>query len=368
MTHGIVFYLDDPQTDDPGEHESVTRQRVAARLARLWNYEYGGVYEESKGCEGAVYFVPKRTLVGTEAQRLGIRGEQDIFGGVVPYAFVGTKTITHPLIDQGALAPEGWSASFSIAVRGTALTGYAAFTAEDAHRAGVRLLQSGAVRVKASCGVGGRGQFVVRDEAELAAALAQIDAQELALCGVALEENLDDVVTYSVGQVRVAGLTGTYVGTQSLTRDNEGKEVYGGSALTVVNGDFDALLARKLEDAERLAIEITRVYDTAAKQCFCGFFASRRNYDVIAGRNSAGQLVCGVLEQSWRIGGASSAEVAALEVFARDPKLPAVRAECAEVYGAHASSPAGAVVYFNGVDPVVGHITKYTTVTPYVHP
>jgi len=224
------------------------------------------------------------------------------------------------------------------------------------------------VRVKASCGVGGRGQFVVQDEHELEAAIAQIDEQELALCGVALEENLDDVTTYSVGQVRVAGLAGTYVGTQKMTSDNGGKEVYGGSALTVANGDFDALLAFGPNDAERLAIEHARMYDTAARQCFPGFFASRCNYDVISGRNSSGQWVCGVLEQSWRIGGASSAEVAALEIFARDSAVRAVRAECTEVYGEHASPPPDGVVYFSGLDPVVGYITKYATVTPVCRP
>jgi hypothetical protein len=73
-----------------------------------------------------------------------------------------------------------------------------------------------------------------------------------------------------------------------------------------------------------------------------------------------------VLEQSWRIGGASSAEVAALEAFARDPHLRAVRAECVEAYGKCARPPDDAVVYFSGVDSVVGQITKYALATPYV--
>jgi len=41
-----------------------------------------------------------------------------------------------------------------------------------------------------------------------------------------LEEELGDVTTYSVGQVRVAGLVASYCGTQSLTTDNSGATVY----------------------------------------------------------------------------------------------------------------------------------------------
>src|SRR4029078_10925947 len=114
------------------------------------------------------------------------------------------------------------------------------------------------------------------------------------------------------------------------------------------------------------AIDRARVYDTAARECFPGFFASRRNYDVAAGRDRGGEPHCAVLEQSWRIGGASSAEIAALEAFARDPTLRAVRAECIEAYGECSRPPETAVISFSGIDSVVGQITKYTVLAPYV--
>jgi hypothetical protein len=72
-----------------------------------------------------------------------------------------------------------------------------------------------------------------------------------------------------------------------------------------------------------------------------------------------------VLEQSWRVGGASGAEVAALELFRAHPALRAVRASTVEVYGGGAPPPPpGAAVYFRGVDEGVGPITKYATVEP----
>jgi hypothetical protein len=87
---------------------------------------------------------------------------------------------------------------------------------------------------------------------------------------------------------------------------------------------------------------------------------------MVRGRDPAGQVVSGVLEQSWRIGGASGAEIAALEAFRAEPGLRAARAECTEAYDNRQAPPRGATVYFHGVDALVGFITKYTTIEPYV--
>ena len=69
-----------------------------------------------------------------------------------------------------------------------------------------------------------------------------------------------------------------------------------------------------------------------------------------------------MLEQSWRIGGASGAEIAALEAFRADPALRVVRASTVEVYGEAPTPPPDAIVYFSGVDERVGPLTKYATV------
>jgi hypothetical protein len=97
--------------------------------------------------------------------------------------------------------------------------------------------------------------------------------------------------------------------------------------------------------------------------CFPGLFASRRNYDVAQGLDAGGRRRCGVLEQSWRAGGASGAEVAALEAFRAEPALRAVRASTGEFYGERETPPPPhATVYFRGVDERVGPITKYAVV------
>ncbi|HEX6362600.1 MAG TPA: DUF3182 family protein, partial [Albitalea sp.] len=101
---------------------------------------------------------------------------------------------------------------------------------------------------------------------------------------------------------------------------------------------------------------------------FAGMFASRSNYDVAQGVDATGGRCSGVLEQSWRIGGASGAEVAALAALRDDASLPVVRASTVEVHGPLAAPPAGATVYYAGVDPQVGPITKYAEVHAHADP
>ena len=361
----VVSYTQSPMLD-PREHECVTRKLIARRLAALQGYDYAAEYDEAARYMQPVYFVPDQTLSLDDAHALGIRSEKDLFGGVVPFPFVGTKTITHPLTSPSAAAPTGWSSAFSQAVEGAVLRGFAAFSREEAKHAVQRLLESGPVRVKPALELGGRGQVVGSDATTLGVAVDELDAGDLAQCGVVVEQNLSEATTYSVGQVQVGDLVASYVGTQKTVKDHHGGQVYGGSALIVARGDFDALLVLAIDDASRRAIEQARIYDDAARHCFAGFFASRRNYDIARGVDGNGAACSGVLEQSWRLGGASGAEIAALEAFHADAHLNAVHAECTESYDETAMPPRDATVYFRGVDPRVGFITKYTTVAPYV--
>ena len=136
-----------------------------------------------------------------------------------------------------------------------------------------------------------------------------MDLAELARYGTVIEQNFDKIETCSVGQTHVADLLATYVGTQRLTKDNRGADVSGGSDLIVVRGNYDALLSLDLSQKARLAIANARLYESAASQAFPGWFASRRNYDVALVAGNDGRRCGGVLEQSWRIGGARPAEV-----------------------------------------------------------
>src|SRR5262245_16591877 len=141
---GTVVLYSNTTAHRPRSHETASRDWIAARIAALMGYEYAGEFDPARSYAGHRYFVPADTLTSVEtAHELGIRSEEDLFGGVVPYPFVATKAITHPLVDAEARAPEGWSHEFGRRVHDSILLGYAAFAPEDARRACERMLKSG---------------------------------------------------------------------------------------------------------------------------------------------------------------------------------------------------------------------------------
>jgi hypothetical protein len=344
------------------DHTTVTRADLARRLADLLGHVFGG--EHAPGAprgSGRAYFVPCDTLLAAEARQLGIRDERDLFGGVVPHPFLATKTISHPVPDPDARVPEGWSHELWRDMGDAVLPGYSTFSREAAIAAGERLLRQGQVRLKLANGVGGSGQSTVSSHAQLHAALDALDPADVHRFGVVLELDLVDPVIYSVGQLRLGDWQLAYHGTQWMTTDHRGRQVYGGSRLHVVRGGFDDLLRMPLEPGPRRAVEYAMQYDAAIGRAFPKFFASRRNYDVAAGRDHNGVEHCGVLEQSWRIGGASPAELAALVAFRDDPALEHVRASCHEVYSGEAPPP-GATIHYRGEDADAGRLCKYSLV------
>jgi hypothetical protein len=354
---------------DPHGHERMTHSALARKLAVLKGLDFAGPFDSRCQYDCPLYFVPSDTLDTIEhARSLGIQGEHDLFGGVVPLPFVATKTITHPLHAPDSHAPVGWSTRFAEAVHNAVLPGFSAFAPDDVRNASIELLKAGAVRLKKASGIGGLGQAVVANEDELEAYMQSLDVQELSRDGLVVEQNLTNVVTHSVGQVRVGTLLATYYGTQQLTVSNNGDEVYGGSRLIVMRGDFDALLRIEHTREVRTAIEQAGTYHSAAFTSFTGMFASRCNYDIAQGVDNNGRWRSGVLEQSWRIGGASAAEIAALEAFQADPALNTVCASTTEVYGANPLVPGDADIYYQGVDGQIGPLTKYSRLEAYANP
>jgi hypothetical protein len=285
-------------------------------------------------------------------------------GGVVPFGFMKTKCITHSLWSEDGHAPRGWSVQFGRAVASHVLPGYSTFHIDAARMAGRHLLQAGQLRVKRGSGVGGSGQVVVGNERELGDCLDSIPAQEFSQAGVLVESNLRNVVTLSVGLTRLDDLLLSYCGTQQLTTNNYGDQVYGGSSLFVVRGSLDDLLKFPLEAHVRIAVDQAKRYDAAARRCFPGFYASRANYDVAQGWDDRGQWRSGVLEQSWRAGGASAAELLAMAEFRRNPRASVVRASTVERYGEAVTIPPSAVIQYQGVDARVGSLTKYALLEP----
>jgi hypothetical protein len=344
-------------------HHKVVLDLGAKAIARIKGYKFGGPYDPEHNYSGPLFFVPDDTLLLDEAACLGIHSPNDFYGGVVPHLFVKTKAITHGLVGRDAERPPGWSTAFAERVREIVLPGYTVFSNRDAQMAARRMLMRGPIRLKKPLSASGKDQTVVANPSELDPVLEKIGANEMATYGLVVEENLRQVRTLSVGDVAVGNLQISYYGTQRTVADNEGRPVYGGSELVCARGGWEALNALPMSAEVRAAVVAARRYDEATKE-FHGFTASRRNYDIAQGIGADGWPQSGVLEPSWRVGGASSAELAAMAAFARDPSLEIVRASHVEEYGEGRRAPADAIVEFQGNDPEAGPLLRYTIMTP----
>lgn len=350
-----VAALHDDQESGGNEHDQASRARLLERIAEYLDVPLLASVSLHDASSLGTLLVPSETLALTTDASIT---DADFLGGVVPAKFIGTKAITHALIDDAADRPPEWSGVMAEAMGDAALLGYTAFSRADAARAGRAMLANGPVRIKDVCGKAGLGQSVVHSAVALDAALAEEDPESLAHCGIVLEANLTDVVTYSVGSVQLGDERISYWGSQNLTTDHAGREVYGGSDLCVVRGDLDALSVLDLPASLVRAIECATAFDRAAHLAYPEVRLTRRNYDVIEGLDHAGVWRIGVLEQSWRVGGASGAEIAAFEALRAEPDTQSVRCSTVEVYDI-VTPPVGATLYYQGHDPVVGAMTKY---------
>jgi hypothetical protein len=98
-------------------HQNAMLTVDAKAIAIFKRYDFGGHHDAAKNYDGHVYFVPDDTLLSEEARSLRIDGPDDLYGGIVPYPFVKTKSITHPLVDNDSERPNGWSSAFAEQVR-----------------------------------------------------------------------------------------------------------------------------------------------------------------------------------------------------------------------------------------------------------
>ena len=343
-------------------HEKVTLSIVAESIARVNDWCYAGVYDPAERSGGGLFFVPDDTLMFDEARALGIHSSHQLYGAVAPYPFVKTKAITHGLVSSRASRPYGWSSIFAESVRNAVLPGYTVFSSDDARMAAMRLLPLGPIRVKEPLGDGGYGQTAVAGVAELDAFLEKLSLEEIECHGLVLETNLRRVTTRSVGQTMIGDRTITYHGTQRAVTNNHGLTVYGGSDLICVRGGWTELEKLPMNAEARLAVSQARTYDRNTDR-YPGFLASRRNYDIGQGIDGRGRWRSGVFEASWRSGGASTAELAALMAFAEDPALQVVEATSVKQFGRRTTIPRGAVIHFHDDDPEDGPLLRYTVVT-----
>lgn len=358
-----VGFLDHRDAAARDEHDRASLRDLAERLSRLKRLPCVGRLAASprQVSPTMFYVVAPDTLLAEEARALGITRRDDLFGGVVAHRVHATKAIAHTLVSDALVAPTGWREGLAQRVVDVVLPGHAAFSKRDARRALTRLLAEGPVRVKACNGIGGSGQWTVRTLREGDALLDACDDAELGREGLVCELDLRDTRTFSVGQVDVGACRISYCGLQRQIPGKHGRSVYGGSELLVVRGEFEDLLRLELPANVRLAVRQARWFDNAVGEWLPELIVSRNNYDVIQGLDRAGRARSAVLEQSWRPGGASAAEIAALEHFDAHGDVGVLRVAAVERYGS-LDAPRGARVHYRGEDPRQGPMVKYTQI------
>lgn len=329
-------------------HRHVAYRCLAERIAQLMQMEFVGDRELAGSQPGrSVYVVPHDSIERDTADRWRVHQRHHLFGGVVPHAFVASKAIVHPRISADAAAPAGWSDAFAEQVRPVVLEGFTAFDRESLAVAARRLLQTGPVRLKEALGSGGRSQYVVADHAALREQLDRLDADTLRR-GVLVEPQLQSCSTLSVGQVHLAGVRMSYCGIQHNLTLPCGTSAYAGSELFCVRGGMDVLQEARLPHRARLAITQAWHFHRSAQRHFPGLLISRANYDVIVGTTLDGAPRSGVLEQSWRIGGASGAEIEAVRLLAEDPRRTRAAVRTVECYDSSPPPPGAWVTYRRG--------------------
>jgi hypothetical protein len=348
----------------PDDYMVGRNSSIAQMIAKFQGISFDGEFNSKVDRRPeSLYFVPHKTLVGQEiASKLAIHSEKDLFGGFVPVRYLATKGISHGLIGPEAQRPEGWSNDVPEALKEkqAVLPGYTVFSTTDAYKAGERLLaQDGVVRMKKTLTTSGRGQAVVSEMSELARFANEVDPEELSQNGLVLEQNLYDVRAYSIGQITVGGEVVSYYGTIREEEAESGLKEYRGSDLTVTRGGFESLLKPETPEDVRGPILKARAYDDSLS-LYPEVIASRRNYDIGHGADKDGNAHTIVFEQSWRIGGASAPEIAALQVLHDDPGIDMVRASSYHEYGDGKEAPEGAIVHYQGKDMHYGPMIIYT--------
>ena len=223
--NGVVVLYSGDERHYACEHERATRTGIARRLATLKGFDFGGTYEASARYPGLGLLRAERHARRARTCRTSsaCADEHDLFGGVVPFAFVATKALTHPLTGPDARAPVGWSREFGCRVRDAVRAGWYRVPLGDARHAGCACWSEDRCRLKPVGRPEASGRSWSAPRRSWKPRSTRWRPAEVAEHGLVLEEDLTDGDTYSVGQVRVAGLVVTYYGTQRLTRDNQAR-------------------------------------------------------------------------------------------------------------------------------------------------
>ena len=332
---------------EPGNFEGTYLDQrntaVGYRLAGLLDGRLCSIGESTEDR----YFVPHAALIRTTSEKMGVRTADDIFGGVVEIAAHRDKAILHPRVPGYEQNCMWHSSKFAARVATAVLPGFSVFSPHDAHTAFRQLSGEGySIRGKDPTCDGGGGQWVVADENHLNSIIASLPEGKILNHGFVLEPNLIDPVTLSVGQIYLNRRFYSYHGYQESTTSPKGNETYGGTTLTMVRGGLGSLAQSVADPLVAHAINQARtVYEAYSEY---DPLISRANFDVVQGRATNHDVLSGVVDQSIRIGGATPAEMLAIETLENDPTARRVTSRVTIRWNPEPLPPApGEVLFFD---------------------
>lgn len=291
-------------------------------VARIIAEITSGALNETGIARPGAFVIPDRPLLRSEAEPLGIQEEGDLFGGVVDVKLHHDKAILHPLVGSDSEKPAYYSRKFSDEARPFVLPGYTVFSSADALKAYTLLRREGLqVRLKDPSAEGGNGQRTVDSLEGMQRILTGISPKEIKEDGLVLEHNILTPDTLSIGQIYMDGSYFSYFGHQHTVL-LDGEPTYGGTTLTMHYGTLGELSAQLKDGNVRTAVDQARGVHGAYSHY--DPIVSRLNFDVVQGWDVNGVFYSGVVDQSFRIGGASPAEVVAIRELQHDPSLKRV--------------------------------------------
>lgn len=314
---------------------------IAEQLGRVYQGEY------KPGAElDAAFWVPHAPMTPEEAGALGITSKEQIFGAVVE-PLHAQKSVFHCPLPRATYVPAHFPLDFSRSVQVISAPGYTAFTPQDALLAFESLLQQGhSPRFKNPTATAGLGQRVASNRQEAEAVIAAISGDVFRRFGVVIEANIPISVgqphAFSSGWIELGGEEYTYVGTQSQGEKN----IYTGTRLHMVRGHeppYVPDIPNAVTDHTTYLLGLLGLLDGLQIATRCNFnFVKSMHDEVFA------------VEPTFRIGGATGAELLAIGYLKDHPEEDQVVASTRFVYDQHEPLPAGAHRLYSGNDRIFG--------------
>jgi hypothetical protein len=224
----------------------VNRNQYIARslLSSISGRKYEGEHQIGEDTLEDILWVPHFPISKREADLIGIKDEDHIFGGIAEYLIRAEKTIIYPPIDSLDTLPIGYIKTYSDFLKDNnlRLDGYTVFSVAAMSRACEKITNEGNYpRVKFPFRSGEANHYRIDTNADFANMVKNIDHGMLQKYGAVVEPNMINPLTkmrpkpYSAGRLKFNGQIYSYVGNQIIERTGSNTNVFG-TEINMVKG------------------------------------------------------------------------------------------------------------------------------------